>query len=208
MRTEWRWLKVPRRLSWPLRRTGIAFFHQAAEGQRFGHAVVDRALAIAHLGALFEKLLHLGMNVEIRGIRGQPIGEFGNFFRGKRGFHFVLAVCSGRRNSCPNISADRAGAAFFEPTCALLGGFQFRFDRVDACLHVVGADVFGVNLPQRRMFFDRFVQQRLGDGGVVDFAVAVTAVADQIDDDIGAKLVAIFQRRCERRAQRHRHLRR
>ena len=42
------------------------------------------------------------------------------------------------------------------------------------------------------MFFNPLVEQRLGDGGIVDFAVAVTAVADQIDDDIGAELVAVF----------------
>ena len=51
-----------------------AGFHQAGEGQGFGHAVVDRALAGAHLGALFEQLLHLRMNVEACGIGGQRGG--------------------------------------------------------------------------------------------------------------------------------------
>ena len=54
------------------------------------------------------------------------------------------------------------------------------------------ADVVGVDFPQRRMVFDLFVEQRLGDGGVVDFAVAVAAVADEVDDDIGAEAVAVF----------------
>ena len=40
--------------------------HQAAEGQGFGHAVIHIALAGAHLCALFEQLLHLGVNVEVR----------------------------------------------------------------------------------------------------------------------------------------------
>ena len=44
------------------------------------------------------------------------------------------------------------------------------------------------------MLFDGLVEQRLGDGGIVDFAVAVAAVADQVDDDIGAELVAVFER--------------
>ena len=42
------------------------------------------------------------------------------------------------------------------------------------------------------MLFDFFVEQRLSDGGVVDFAVAVAAVADQVDDNVGAEPVAVF----------------
>ena len=42
------------------------------------------------------------------------------------------------------------------------------------------------------MLFDLFVEQRLGDGGIVDFAVAVTAVADEVDDHVSAELVAVF----------------
>ena len=52
------------------------------------------------------------------------------------------------------------------------------------------ASVFGVDLPEQRMLFDFFVEQGLGDGGIVDFTVAVTTVADEIDDDVGAELVA------------------
>src|SRR5580692_3823091 len=42
------------------------------------------------------------------------------------------------------------------------------------------------------MLFDLFVEQRLSDGGIVDFAVTVAAVADQVDDYVGAELVAVF----------------
>jgi hypothetical protein len=42
------------------------------------------------------------------------------------------------------------------------------------------------------MAFDLRVAQRLGDGGVVDFAVAVAAIADEVDDDVGVELVAVF----------------
>ena len=71
-------------------------------------------------------------------------------------------------------------------------GFEFGLDGVGLRLRVGGADVFGVNLPQRRMLLDLLVEQRLRDGGIVDFAVAVAAVADQIDDYVGAELVAVF----------------
>ena len=42
------------------------------------------------------------------------------------------------------------------------------------------------------MLFDLFVEQGLGDGGIVDFAVTVAAVADQVDDHVGAELIAVF----------------
>jgi hypothetical protein len=42
------------------------------------------------------------------------------------------------------------------------------------------------------MVFDLRVAQRLGDGGVVDFAVAVAAITDEVDDDVGMELVAVI----------------
>ena len=42
------------------------------------------------------------------------------------------------------------------------------------------------------MVFDFLVEQGLGDGGIVDFAVTVAAVADEVDDDVGAEVVAVF----------------
>ena len=42
------------------------------------------------------------------------------------------------------------------------------------------------------MLFDLLIEKRLGDGGVVDFAVAVAAVADEIDDHVGAEFVAVL----------------
>ena len=46
---------------------GNAGLNQSSEGQRFGHAVVHRAFACAHLGPLFEQLFHLGMDMESSG---------------------------------------------------------------------------------------------------------------------------------------------
>ena len=45
-----------------------ARFHQAGEGESFGHAVVDRPFACSHFGALLEQFLHFRMNVEVVGI--------------------------------------------------------------------------------------------------------------------------------------------
>ena len=73
-----------------------------------------------------------------------------------------------------------------------LRGFEFGFDGVGLGLRVGRADVVGVDLPERRMLFDFLVEQRLRDGGIVDFAVAMAAIADEIDDHVGAELVAVF----------------
>ena len=49
-----------------------------------------------------------------------------------------------------------------------------------------------IDLPQRRMFFDFCVETRLRDGGVIHFAVAMAAEADQIDHHITRELCAII----------------
>ena len=55
MRTEWRWLKVPRWESWPVRRTGVPAVSERGEGEELGHAVVEGALAFGHLEALLDR---------------------------------------------------------------------------------------------------------------------------------------------------------
>ena len=42
------------------------------------------------------------------------------------------------------------------------------------------------------MILDTFVEERLRNGGIVHFAVAVATVADEVDDHIAAKFGAIF----------------
>ena len=44
------------------------------------------------------------------------------------------------------------------------------------------------------MVFDLAIQDRLRDGRIVHLGVSVTTEADEIDDDVGAELVAVLQR--------------
>ena len=44
------------------------------------------------------------------------------------------------------------------------------------------------------MILDRLVEQRLGDGRVIDFAVPVAAIADQVDHHVALPGVAIVER--------------
>ncbi len=57
----------------------------------------------------------------------------------------------------------------------------------------VGAELLRVNLPELRMILDARVANGLGDCRIVNLAVPVPAVAEQIDDDIGSERVAVFK---------------
>jgi hypothetical protein len=57
----------------------------------------------------------------------------------------------------------------------------------------VSADVLRVELVERRVVFDGGIAAGLGDGGVVDLAVAVAAIAEEVDDDIGVEAMAEFR---------------
>ena len=80
---------------------------------------------------------------------------------------------------------DHALAGFFR-------GVEFGLELLDIRLRVK-ANVLGVDLVEHRMVFDLAIQNRLSDGGVVDFRVTVPPEADEIDHNVGPKLVAIFQ---------------
>ena len=65
MSTEWRWLKVPRRQSCPLRRRGCLLCHERSQRRELRPCRNPRPFAIAHLVALFEQLFHFGVDVEV-----------------------------------------------------------------------------------------------------------------------------------------------
>src|SRR5215469_42352 len=69
---------------------------------------------------------------------------------------------------------------------------ELSLDGVGASLAVGGRDIVGIDLPQRRMLFDLLVKQRLSDRGIVDFAMAVAAITNQINHHIGPEIIAVF----------------
>src|SRR5260370_2773079 len=167
--------------------------YQAGEGEGFGHAVVHRFFADTHLGALLEQLLYFGMNVKIRRISRQPFGELRQLVRGDRSFYFVLRFMAAAKKCAPVIGQLTQQRFLAQATGSLLCVFEFGFDGVGSRSRVFDIHVFGVNLPQRWMVFDGFIKLRLGDGRVIHFAVAVTPVADQIDDYVVGEGVPIVQ---------------
>src|ERR1700723_3249377 len=52
---------------------------QARKGESFGHAVVHRSFAGAHLSPLLQQLLYLGMNVESFRVHAEAITQVGKF---------------------------------------------------------------------------------------------------------------------------------
>ncbi len=76
------------------------------------------------------------------------------------------------------------------------GGSLLRFGEFSLELaHATGdvdAELLRVELGERRMALDAAVAQWLGDGGVVDFGVSMTPIADEIDDHVAVEGVAIL----------------
>src|SRR5260370_39089427 len=60
-------------------------------------------------------------------------------------------------------------------------------------LRRVDAGAFGINPPKRRMVLDSLVEERLSDGRIIHFAVAVAAVANEVNNNVAAKSSAIFR---------------
>ena len=52
----------------------------------------------------------------------------------------------------------------------------------------------GVNFPGIRVFFDDFVQARLGKSRFIGFVVAVPSVSQQVNEHIGMEVLAVFNR--------------
>jgi len=91
-KTAWRWLNVPR---WcPVREAhGIPFRRSTeAERQRFGKAVIDGTLAVAHFRALFEKFHNFRVGVKPFGHANKAFGDFRKLLGREAGIDFVRGV--------------------------------------------------------------------------------------------------------------------
>src|SRR5437899_6504032 len=171
---------------------GRAFEQQGAESQRFRKAVVDRALSVAHFRPLLEQFHNLRMSVEAFRDADQAVSDLREFFLRQAGVHCMLRLVTsvevrrpifGQLAKLGNLSEGARFDLFFFVFVADFLGYLRR----------VNADGLRVNLPKRRMVFDALVEFRLGNRGVINFAVAVTAVANNVDNDVAAKRGAILR---------------
>src|SRR5215469_14432825 len=121
----------------------------------------------------------------------EAFGDFRQRFRRQTRVHFVFRIVFAVVVGRPIFGelAQVRGLGQFAGLALLF--LVFLFDGVghsvrgDACL-------LGVDLPKRWMVLDAFVEAGLRNGRVVHFAVAVAAIADQIDDHIGIEFGSIL----------------
>jgi hypothetical protein len=172
-----------------------ALLEERGEGDRLGHAVVERALALPHLGALLQQLLDLLVDVEALGRRGEGAGQRGDLLGRKAGRHLVLRFVPAAVVGVPVGRQPAQGRLLLHPGRLLVGGVELLADAGGHAVGLLGAaEALGIELPQRRMGVDPAVEPRLGDGRVVHLAVAVPAVADQVDHHIAVEGVTVVDR--------------
>src|SRR5208283_3156363 len=132
------------------------------------------------------------MDVKARGSADEASRNFSNLLAGEAGVNFeggiIFAVVVGR----PVVRQLAERGNFCELRGFALGFFVFLFDGFGDGSSV-DAGVLGINLPELRMTLDAFVEARLGDGGIIHFAVPVTSVANEVNDHIRTKLRAIIR---------------
>ncbi len=168
-----------------------AGFEERGVGEELCHAVVDGLLAGAHLYSLFEELLDLGVDVEAFGRCGEGGGEGGDLGGVEASAGVVVCV------EGPTVVGLPVVADVEEFGLAIRGGggpllFEEAALGVGDLFGGVDAYLLGVELEEGRVFLDFGVAERLGDRGVVDFGVAVAAIADEVDNDVGLEGLAVL----------------
>src|SRR5689334_13906869 len=107
------------------------------------------------------------MDVKVIRVGGEAFSQRMQLVGSQRCFHFVFGQVASALELVP-VAWQIAQRRFLsDRSSLLLRRFQFGLDGGYSRLNVVDAGIFRVDLPQRRMFLDRFVEQRLGDGGIV-----------------------------------------
>src|SRR5205823_7382256 len=96
-----------------------------------------------------------------------------------RGLHFVFRLVTLALIFIPIIRQVAHHWLLTYMRGAFLSCLNLRLDRIGSRFRIFNSSIFGVDLPQRRMLLDRLVQQRLGDGGIIDFTMPMTPVSDQ-----------------------------
>ena len=169
-------------------------FYQAAKSQCFCHPVIDCPFTLRHLGALFQQLLHLGVDMKTGRITYQPFADLLQFLIIDGRFHFVLRFMGASIKFIPVPGQFPERRLLGQCSGFFLRCFILRPHRCGQCRRVVQAVVSSVDFPQRRVLLNRLVQQRLRHRWIIYFAVSMTPVANQVDHHVTRECVAIIQR--------------
>lgn len=171
----------------------VALVDQRTEGEQLGEGPVDLAL-VGHLATLLQHRLHARVHVETVGSVQERVADALQHrlvHRGDDGGGHLLIVLDRLR---------RLGNVLLQLADLVEHALQLTLvvaQRVLGLLHgdVATADQrFGVGLTDRTLGVDDVVHLRLGHRGVVALVVPAAAVADEVDDDVLAELLAEVDR--------------
>ena len=186
-----------------------AFQQQAAERQSLTGRPVDALTGLNRLRLRLKLARDLRVQRETVGHVRQRHPDLPQGRRRNRGrllgqFHFLL------------IDRMEPGPVTFQPVCLVrlvgfrrgvgvlqrLGEFVQHRLRLGGWNRALRRQLLGIQGPGRLQPVDRLVHQRLGECRFVRLVMAVTAVADDVQDDVGRELHAVFSR--HPRAENHR----
>jgi hypothetical protein len=163
---------------------------EAGEGKGFGRGPVEGALALSHLAAQLQDLLHLGMGMEVCREAGQALHEAAQPFGGNARVHvldrtleaagYVLPGAAGALLLARVLLAARLGELHLQLLGAL-GGDAVGLLAGDAAEL---EEMFEVPFAHALAAFDDAVQQGLGEAGLVALVMAAAAVAVHVDDHV------------------------
>src|SRR5580704_7780443 len=119
------------------------------------------------------------MDVEVLRIGREAIGDGLNLVAGEAGFDFVLGLPRSAFERRPVLGETRKMRHLLHRGGSLLRFGEFRLQLAHATGDI-DAKLPRVELGERRMALDAAVAEWLRDGGVVDFGVSVTPIADEV----------------------------
>ncbi len=198
--TPWRWLNVPRRVSWPARRTGVP--PSTSEPNDSASASAQSISSCSNIVRRARSWRSsLGFTSKPSGQRVSPSSTRSRTVDRHRGrdrrIVGALGVVGCAREPGVVVVVGVGGAAGLG---LLEGAVEAGLEVVLDGLLVVDADVAAlhellrVERAHRRVRVDELVHPRLRERGLVGLVVAVAAVADEVDDDVLLELVAELER--------------
>ena len=173
-----------------------AFFQQRGERHVLGHAPVEVLARLGHLAARVDRARHGLVDVEAVGDRGDLLPDLlqlGHRNAGLAAAFLVLGQAKARPLAIEPVSSarlERLGLLELGVEIGVhLGNHVVeRFFRDDALVHQAAR----IEFARRGLVTDLRVHLRLGHRRVIALVVTEAAIAEHVDDDVLAELLAVF----------------
>ena len=196
MRSQWRWTKVPRTVSWPDRRTGKPWSSRLAKARCSAGGPVDVLARLDGRAAVVDHPPHRLVDVQARRDAGELQAQVAQLLQGHGGV--APALLAARAGKARPLAVQPVGLVGLVGLAGLeLGveeGVELGHPAVDVLLggHALADQAPRIEFARGGMVLDRLVHQGLGHGRVVALVVTEPAVAEHVDDHVLAELLAVF----------------